>query len=63
MPVIMPPNYQLGQFEQIVLLSILRLGKPHVAFAFGQQLEEHTGQTVTQARYIYDTRTPGRQRA
>jgi DNA-binding PadR family transcriptional regulator len=39
-------KYQLGEFEQIVLLSILRLGEAAYGVRVRAEIAEHTGRSV-----------------
>lgn len=42
----MPPRSHLGEFEQIVLLSILRLDKSAYGVRVRAEIAEHTGRSV-----------------
>ena len=44
--VVMPPRSHLGEFEQIVLLSILRLDKSAYGVRVRAEIAEHTGRSV-----------------
>ena len=46
-------NKYLGEFEQAVLLAVMRLGEDAYGLAIRKELEEQTGRTVTHgAAYI-----------
>ncbi|HUR19482.1 MAG TPA: helix-turn-helix transcriptional regulator [Vicinamibacterales bacterium] len=51
----MPPQpLYLGEFEQLVLLAVLRLGADAYGVSIGRELEEHAGRRVSRGA-LYTT--------
>jgi PadR family transcriptional regulator, regulatory protein PadR len=48
------PSSYIGEFEQLVLLSILRLGEEAYGVTIGRELEERAGRTVARGA-LYTT--------